>query len=376
MNRALRSFHVLFCATALVAVAAAPLACEAGSRDAFAADAAPPGTDSAMTQLAPPDTTPDARALAFVGDTTLGYDGVTISTALVMARRDLEVETQTWPPGAARTVTLHVRREAGALELPMILDRRGGGPHQNNEVWRAVVPAAYLVADAKLEYWIAATDATGQSSWDNRGGANYPLVPNEQIELFDGRTLVGWAMAGRGAFEVVADALSSKPGDGLGLLWSRFPMAADFDLAMDVLTTSEWDNSGIFVRFRDPESFGYENTAWAAVHDGLEVQIDDKARPAGAAHHRTGAFYEMPGQSVFPLPASTAGAYRRFVVRARGHAYTVSIDGAVVCSYTFAGDPARTDRAAMPARGAPRFFGLQAHTGNVRFRNVHLSSPR
>lgn len=94
MNRALRSFHVLFCATALVAVAAAPLACEAGSRDAFTADAAPPGTDSAMTRLAPPDTTPDARALAFVGDTTLGYDGVTISTALVMARRDLEVETQ------------------------------------------------------------------------------------------------------------------------------------------------------------------------------------------------------------------------------------------------------------------------------------------
>jgi hypothetical protein len=182
-----------------------------------------------------------------------------------------------------------------------------------------------------------------------------------------------WRMAGDGAFAIATDLVRAQPAGGLGLYWCAIPTPADFELELDAMLDRFDDNSGIFIRFRDPDSFGYENTAWVGVHDGLEIQIDEIARPDGADIHRTGAVYEQP--STFArAPDGVAGAWRHFTITVRGARVTVRIDGAQVTDLTFAGDLAHPDRAKPTAPGAPRFVGLQSDTGAVAFRHVRLRS--
>jgi hypothetical protein len=150
------------------------------------------------------------------------------------------------------------------------------------------------------------------------------------------------------------------------------PTPASFELALEFRLDEASDNSGVFVRFRDPESFGYDNAAWAAVHDGLEVQIDETARPDGAGVHRTGAFYELPGQVLSPRAARPPGEWNDYVIRARGSELSVDLNGQRVATLTYAGDASRPLRGLASLPGAPRFIGLQSHTGGVSFRRVRL----
>jgi len=68
------------------------------------------------------------------------------------------------------------------------------------------------------------------------------------------------------------------------------------------------DNSGVFIRFRDPRLPDpapdpvdpANNAAFVAVHTGYEVQIDEEARgdtrfnePDGSFFSRTGAIYKV-----------------------------------------------------------------------------------
>src|SRR5206468_4024617 len=91
--------------------------------------------------------------------------------------------------------------------------------------------------------------------------------------LFDGQSLDGWETAGQGGFVVSGGVLQAAPGGDLGLLWSTTPTPADFVLRCDWRLAHANDNSGVFVRFPNPNSKGYGNTAYVAVHFGFEVQI-------------------------------------------------------------------------------------------------------
>jgi hypothetical protein len=192
--------------------------------------------------------------------------------------------------------------------------------------------------------------------------------------LFDGRTLAGWQMAGAGKFVAADGNLSALPGcDGLGLLWSTLPTPPDFVLRLQWRATAGDDNSGVFVRFPDPNSKGYDNTAWVGVNFGLEIQIDDRGEPDGAPMHTTGSIYDQPDQQFSRVPSRPIGEWNDYEIRARGQLYTVSLNGMQTTRFSFAGDATYPDRALPSAPGAPRYIGLQAHTGFVSFRDIRIA---
>jgi hypothetical protein len=195
----------------------------------------------------------------------------------------------------------------------------------------------------------------------------------EYSSLFDGVSLGGWAMAGEGKFVAVDGNLSAVPsGSGIGLLWNTTPTPADFELRLEWRRTADDDNSGVFVRFPDPNSKGYMNTAWVGVNFGFEVQIDDAGQPDGAAMHRTGAIYNQPVQAFNLQPSLPVGEWNGYVIRVQGQTYTVELNGVQVTQFVFSGDPAVPDRGLPGTAAQPRFIGVQAHTGLVSFRNVGI----
>jgi hypothetical protein len=98
-----------------------------------------------------------------------------------------------------------------------------------------------------------------------------------------------------GQFVVKRGAIESQPGTDLELLWHTTPTPRNFVLKVEWMLTAPDDNSGVFVRFPNPEAEGYDNTAWVGVNFGLEIQIDEAARPDGAGVHRTGCPLQLQG---------------------------------------------------------------------------------
>jgi hypothetical protein len=108
--------------------------------------------------------------------------------------------------------------------------------------------------------------------------------------LFNGFSIDNWRMStirnqpGRdnpGQFLVVDGTLESVTGTDIGLFWCTTPMPADFILKLEWLRWEDYDNSGVFIRFPNPESKGYGNTAYVGVDFGFEVQIDELGAPDG-----------------------------------------------------------------------------------------------
>jgi len=211
---------------------------------------------------------------------------------------------------------------------------------------------------------------------DHLMSAGTPYTPDEPgfTALFDGVSTANWKMAGGGSFIAVDDVLEAVPGDGLGLYWCTDPTPPGFTLKLEWMRTREDDNSGVFVRFPDPDSKGYANTAYVGVHFGFEVQIDELGAPDGADMHKTGAIYGEPGQAFALKPARPVGQWNESEIRVVGQIYKVFLNGGrqPVTTFTFAGDPNRPDRGLPSAPGAPRFVGLQAHTGRVMFRKIRI----
>jgi hypothetical protein len=226
--------------------------------------------------------------------------------------------------------------------------------------------------------------------------AAQPLEPGFR-SLFDGTeaTFKQWKMAGRGNFTLTDGALVADPGDDLGLAY--FPQAfSDFKLRLQFRVHSAEDNSGVFVRFRNPQlpvprragsgADQYANGAYVGRDTGFEVQIDERGRgnapdADGLAKHRTGALYDIPTtggwilQEFHAAPALVPGEWNDCEVEvkqaAQGDEYVVKLNGQMTSRYV------NTDgyrgRAALqdPESG---YIGLQAHTGPVEFRNVRIQA--
>src|SRR5581483_1935630 len=119
--------------------------------------------------------------------------------------------------------------------------------------------------------------------------------------LFDGVRTDNWRMstvnnqpgADPGHFVVVNGTLEAIAGNTLGLYWCTNPTPPDFILKLEWMTSRISDNSGVFIRFPNPDSKGYANTALVGVDYGFEVQIDNLGKPDGAAKHKTGAIYNL-----------------------------------------------------------------------------------
>ncbi len=196
-----------------------------------------------------------------------------------------------------------------------------------------------------------------------------PAVEAGFTALFDGTdtTFARWQPVGGGSFSLVDGMIVAQPGPALGLLYYAAENFADFALRLDVRIHSGDENSGVFVRFRNPlrrvpdptdpaRSSVYDNKAFVAVDTGFEIQLDDQARgdpargiPDGLDLHRTGAIYGIPigpgaGQQAYTKPPPlTPLTWHALEIQVAGDQYTVSLDGNQTSTFT------NTN----PARGQP-----------------------
>ena len=202
--------------------------------------------------------------------------------------------------------------------------------------------------------------------------------------LFDGATLQNWQMStirnqpghdDPGEFSVTNGALVAKPGTDIGLLWNTQPTPPDFVLRLEWRRWQEDANSGVFLRFPDPESRNYDNTAYVGVDFGFEVQIDQAAAPDGLPVHKTAAIYGFQGPSnPNALPGATGWGME--CLRDRGARAKLYRNAERSSGYQFVfvpgSDALHPDRGLPSTNTVPRFIGLQTHSGSVAFRNIQI----
>ena len=183
---------------------------------------------------------------------------------------------------------------------------------------------------------------------------------NEFIYLFDGLSMDGWSMAGSGKFVPIESDNSLRSEGGMGLLWYTKMKYKDFVLKLDWKASSINDNSGIFVRFSDPD-----NDPLIAVNTGYEIQIDDMAMPDGNPLQKTGAIYN------FAVPSNTAaskpvGQWNTFEIEVTGQKYSVILNGKKVIP-GFTGN-----------RNTEGYIGIQNHDTDscVSFKNIRIREKK
>ncbi|MCS6306263.1 MAG: DUF1080 domain-containing protein [Nitrospira sp.] len=220
--------------------------------------------------------------------------------------------------------------------------------------------------------------------------------------LFDGSDaqFANWQMAGGGSFSRIGRTMiTQQDGRGIGLLFYTPQRFENFILRLDFLLPhprgNNNDNSGVFVRFRDPRLPDPapdpvdppNNTAFVAVHTGFEIQIDEEARgdtrfgePDGSFFARTGAIYKIKsqgtgaGQQNYKNTQNLAGErWHNYEIEVNNQDYIVRLNNQEATRFrrsatdTGRGNPPSVD----PNSG---FIGLQTHTGNVAFANVRIKT--
>jgi 3-keto-disaccharide hydrolase/GMC oxidoreductase len=231
-----------------------------------------------------------------------------------------------------------------------------------------------------------------------------PPMPQEPgfTNLFDGSDaqFANWQMAGGGFFSRFGRTMiAQQDGRGIGLLFYTPRTFEDFILRLDFLLPhprgANNDNSGVFVRFRDPRLPDpapnpvdpSNNAAFVAAHTGFEIQIDEEARgdrrfgePDGSFFARTGAIYKITspgtgqGQQDYKNNQNLAAErWHSYEIEVNNQDYIVRLNGQESTRFrrsatdTVRGNPPSAD----PNSG---FIGLQTHTGNVAFANVRIKT--
>jgi hypothetical protein len=209
------------------------------------------------------------------------------------------------------------------------------------------------------------------------------------MTLFDGIDTSRWRMstirAGEhgspGGFVVVDGILESVPGNDIGLYWCTIQTPANFILKLDWRQLRPDDNSGVFLRFPNPETFipqhqteRYKRTAYIGVHLGFEVQIDQQdADP----QRRTGAIYDFQAP-IDPnnIPVKPIGEWNSYEIHVQGQVYKVILNGQMINQFHFtAGSDAEFPERGLPSTAqVPRYIGLQTHGGRSRvgFRGIRI----
>lgn len=170
-----------------------------------------------------------------------------------------------------------------------------------------------------------------------------------------------------GRFVRRGDVIESQPGTTWGVYWCNEALPRNFVVRIEWLREENDDNSGVFVRFPNPDRAEEPNTALVAAR-GFEIQIDELGSPDGAPYHRTGAIYGERGQTFSLRPARPVGEWNLYEIEARGQDYVVRLNGAVVSR--FENHDLRRGNASSP--GEPSYFGVQAERGHVQFRNLGI----
>jgi len=242
-----------------------------------------------------------------------------------------------------------------------------------------------------------------------------PLPSSGVTYLFDGSQNAAdffskWLLAGGGSRRIVGRSLIAQPGPGgIGLLYYAAQQFDNFTLDLDFCLPhprgNQNDNSGVFVRFRDPQKPELPgtpgpdvpgNAATVGVDTGYEIQIDEEARgdtrktdPDGTFPEKDGHFYNRTGAIYKVKTAGTApgqqnytntqrlrhGVWHHFTIKVTDRIYEVTLNGQHAT--TFTADPTDPNE---KFRGRKRsedrdsgFIGLQVHTGTVAFANIRVA---
>ncbi len=183
-------------------------------------------------------------------------------------------------------------------------------------------------------------------------------------QLFNGRDLTGWQMAGPGSFVVEDGALTTQ--GGMGLLWYTEATFGNCLLRAVYKVSRDEDNSGVFIRIADRPP-----DPWFAVHHGYEVQIHEPSDE----FHKTGCIYSL--STALAQAQKPPGEWNTMDIVMRGDIVEVMLNGTLMTQFDPAGP--LPDRAFdyEPERG-PRphegYIGLQNHDGEsaVSFREVSI----
>jgi len=178
---------------------------------------------------------------------------------------------------------------------------------------------------------------------------------NEFAYLFNGQSIDGWCMAGPGKFVFIEHDKSLQSEGGMGLLWYTKKKYKDFVLKIEWKVNRRNDNSGVFIRFSNPN-----NDPWIAVNTGYEIQIDDLAMPDGNPLHKTGAIYNFATPSN-PRP-KPVGQWNTFEIEVTNQKYSVILNGEKVIP-EFTGN-----------RLTEGYIGIQNHDtdSHVSFKNIRI----
>lgn len=188
-----------------------------------------------------------------------------------------------------------------------------------------------------------------------------PAAPETGYErLWNGVDMAATTQAGPGGFDIVNDGgtegcrLVSR--GGLGLLWFNAKTYDNFVLRTQWKSSKDTDNSGIFVRFPNP---GTDPNV--AIAQGHEIQIREGVAGDGE-DQKTGSIYNFKRETA--RAAKPAGQWNDYEIRYESGAYTITLNGTVVNTFTNTTTQAR----------AAGYIGLQNHGANdeVSFRNVRI----
>lgn len=318
-------------------------------------------------------------------------------------------DTRTAMDAASDQVRQIFAAPAGAVDIARNQDGLGTTHHEGGTLWMGVSPTEFVTTPNARFHHVVNAYVAGPALLPSLGSPNpmlsgvalarriaehlvAPLRP-PQLEagyqwLFDGTaaSFANWQQAGPGNFEYDAgeQVLVARPGPEIGLLFYAAQAFSDFTLRLQFRVDARSDNSGVFVRFRDPRQpppAGLNdpriagNSAWLAVDTGFEVQVDDAAQPDQADKHRTGAIYDIDiggaaSQQQYARGSSLQpGEWNDLQIRVQGDTYEALLNG--FTTTTFINTDGTRGRSAIqdPLSG---FIGLQTHTGAVSFRAVRV----
>lgn len=163
-------------------------------------------------------------------------------------------------------------------------------------------------------------------------------------KILDDTNPLGWKMCGLGMFVLGHKMIISN--GGMGLLWYTKKKYRNIILTVDWKISARGDNSGVFVRFADPD-----DDLEIAVNTGYEIQIYDSEHQDGNATHRTGAIYDFAPPST--LASKEPGEWNTFEIHAIDQNYAVILNNKRVTEFT-------------GNRQLEGFIGLQNHDANSR----------
>jgi choline dehydrogenase-like flavoprotein len=294
------------------------------------------------------------------------------------------------------------------LDLARNRDGLGTTHHEGGTLWMGTDPSASVTTPNARFHQVVNAYVAGPALLPTIGSPNPMLsgvalarrladrlvapLPPPPLEpgfdsLFDGTeaSFAHWAQAGPGTMALDANegVMVGQPGPDLGLWFFADKGFGDFVLRLQFRIDNLGDNSGVFVRFRDPRlappNLGdprvTTDPAWIAVDTGFEAQIDETARPDGADMHRTGAMYGIattgsPGAQAYSRgSALQPGAWNDYEVAVAGDTYQIRLNGHLTSTYTNPDSGRAVSASQDPASG---FIGLQQHTGAVAFRAVRI----